>query len=579
MYIVPIGERFVFPAELFIDWKVLLSPINKRYVHLGVYSTEDALFSNTVTLYGFHAWLTNNFPMLEKLGNVSAHVDHDCQSCLRFDEDKKEYFMASEASGLSQPVPRAGSTGAAIVARQDRIPVWSLSYLFIGIIGAGFLFTFFDIFDINVSFVQTCIALVSGCTPLNAANSLGLPLLLNLSGYVVGALLLAPLADRFGRRDMLLITLLITGIGSLYNALVGDYTGFVIARTITGIGVGADLALVASYIGEVAPSNGRAKYTSMIFIMSALGSFLGIWLGLLLTTPATPFPLGLPFAVAGPAFADGWRWMYGIGALLALVGIILRFQLPESPRWLVSRGRIEEAEKVVSAMEHHALRHISQLPPIGSELAASTSMTGATYAEILGNPLYLRRTIILLLMWFISFITVYGIGAGLTTVLTSLKYPLPEAGLIAAFGTFGFIAVALFAYAYGETLERKYWLPISAVLTIIGGLIIALSGTGNFAFAAIGSFILFIGFNLFVPMCWAWSAENYPTRARATGFALVDGIGHIGGGVGILVIAPLIPTLGPIVTFLIFGGFLVVSSVVAQFGISTRDKRLDEVSP
>lgn len=489
--------------------------------------------------------------------------------------------MASETGNTAFPLAGTGTSrsAAAVIARQDRIPIWSLSYLFIGIIGLGFLFTFFDIFDINVSFIQTCIALVQGCSPVSAANYLGLPLLLNLSGYVVGALILSPLADRFGRRDILLVTLLITGIGSLYNAFVGDYANFIIARVITGIGVGADLALVATYISEVAPNNGRAKYTGLIFIMSSLGSFLGIWLGLLLTTPATPFPLGLPFAVAGPSFETGWRWMYATGALLALVGIILRFQLPESPRWLITRGRVAEAEQIVASMEQRAQRRLPELPPVGEELPLQSGERNATYLEILSNPTYLRRTVILLLMWFVSFITVYGIGAGLTTVLAGLNYPPPEAGLIAAVGTFGFIAVAVFSYAFGEALERKYWLPIAAVLTIVGGLIIALSGTGNFAGAAIGSIILFIGFNLFVPMCWAWSAENYPTRARTSGFALVDGIGHIGGGVGLLVIAPLIPTLGAVGTFLLLGGFLVVASVIAQFGTSTRSKRLDEVSP
>lgn len=492
--------------------------------------------------------------------------------------------MAFEASGISPSAASGG--GAAIIARQDRIPTWSLSYLFIGIIGVGFLFTFFDIFDINVSFIQTCTQIVAGCNAENAANSLGLPLLLNLSGYVVGALVLSPLADRFGRRDMLLVTLIITGLGSLYNAFVPDYTNFIIARTITGVGVGADLALVATYISEVAPSAGRAKYTSLIFIMSALGSFLGIWLGLWLTTPAANFPAGVPFALAtvsigpsGPQFlGTGWRWMYGIGALLALIGILLRFQLPESPRWLIARGRNSEAEAIVSAMEQRALRRLSELPPVGEEIPI-TENDNATYIEILTTPTYLRRTIVLFLMWFISFITVYGIGVGLTSILTSMSYSPSEAGLIAAVGTFGFIAVAIFAYFFSESLERKYWLPISAVLTIIGGLIIALSGTNNFGLAAIGSIILFIGFNLFVPMCWAWSAENYPTRARTSGFALVDGIGHIGGGVGMLVLVPFMPTLGPVGTFLVLGGFLVVSSVVAQFGISSKAKRLDEVSP
>ncbi len=204
-----------------------------------------------------------------------------------------------------------------------------------------------------------------------ASDKLGLPTLLNLCGYVIGALILSPLADRFGRRDILLVTLIITGLGSLLTAFVQDYTTFIIARVITGIGVGADLALVATYINEVAPSNGRAKYTSLIFIMSSLGAFLGIWLGLILTTPAANFPLGLPFAQATvqvvhglPQFAgSGWRWMYGIGALLALVGIVLRFRLPESPRWLITQGRVEEADEIVTDMEQRAMKRLVNSAP------------------------------------------------------------------------------------------------------------------------------------------------------------------------------------------------------------------------
>jgi MFS transporter, putative metabolite:H+ symporter len=507
--------------------------------------------------------------------------------------------MASEASGLSQPVPRTDSRGAALIARQDRIPIWSLSYLFIGIIGIGFLFTFFDIFDINVSFIQTCTQIVTKCLPglppgvtatppgfVLASDKLGLPVLLNLVGYVIGALILSPLADRFGRRDILLVTLIITGLGSLFNAFVSDYTTFIIARVITGIGVGADLALVATYINEVAPNSGRAKYTSLIFIMSSLGAFFGIWLGLWLTTPAANFPEGLPFALAtfnpavSPVFGgNGWRIMYGIGAVLALVGIILRFRLPESPRWLISRGRIEEAESIVTGMEQRALRRLPGLPPVGPEIPIELGEKNATYMEVLGNPVYLRRTLLLFSMWFIAFITVYTIGVGITTILATLGYMPSEAGMVAAVGVFGFIGVAVFDYFFSEALERKYWLPIAAVLTIIGGLIIAVSGSGNFWVTAIGAIILFIGFNLFVPMAWAWSAENYPTRARATGFALVDGIGHIGGGVGILLIAANITTLGAVGTFLVIGGCLVVAAVIAQFGTSTKEMRLDEVSP
>ena len=219
---------------------------------------------------------------------------------------------------------RRGDPPERILARLDRIDVWSLPWLFIGVIGLGFLFTFYDIFDINVSFIQTCVGLKAGCTPENALESLKVPVVLNLVGYVVGTLVLSPLADRHGRRTLLMITMGLTGLGSLYNALAPDYTQFVIARIITGMGIGADLAIVNTFIGEVAPRRSRGRFTSLIFVMSALGALLGIWLGLFLTTPSAPWPHGLPFAQAGPGFESGWRWMYAVGALLALVAIVLR---------------------------------------------------------------------------------------------------------------------------------------------------------------------------------------------------------------------------------------------------------------
>jgi putative MFS transporter len=73
--------------------------------------------------------------------------------------------------------------------------------------------------------------------------------------------------------------------------------------------------------------------------------------------------------------------------------------------------------------------------------------------------------------------------------------------------------------------------------------------------------------------------ENFPTRARTTGFGIVDGVGHIGGGFGMLVVAPLLPSLSPLAALLLIEGFLVIASFIAQPGIATRGKRLDEVSP
>src|SRR5450631_2845669 len=139
---------------------------------------------------------------------------------------------------------RADLSAQSILARLERIDVWSLASVFIGIIGLGFLFIFYDIFVINVSFIQTCVAIKPGCTPETALASLSLPVVLNLVGYVVGTLGLSPLADRFGRRNMLLVTTLTTGIGQLYNAFAPNYLNFTIERIITGVGIGAVLAIV-----------------------------------------------------------------------------------------------------------------------------------------------------------------------------------------------------------------------------------------------------------------------------------------------------------------------------------------------
>jgi MFS family permease len=487
--------------------------------------------------------------------------------------------MSLQTGHVAFRVPKRPNTAAGIIARQDRIPVWTLSYLFIGIIGLGFLFTFFDIGDINVSFVETCMQIVPGCLPQTASRYIGLPVLLNLIGYMLGALVLSPLADRYGRRDLLVMTMVITGLGSLYTTFVSDYTNFIIARTITGIGVGADLALVNTYINEVAPNRDRARYTSLIFLMGSVGSSMGIWLGLYLTTPAAPFPFGLPFALAGPHFLIGWRVMYGIGAMLAILGLVLRFDLPESPRWLISRGRLLEADRVVSQMEQHALTRIRELPPVGPELPVRAVKSKVGYLEIFGNSLYLKRTILLMVIWLLGYITVYSLVASVTTLLAGLGYSLPQAAIISAMGTLGGILCAVVAYLYSERLERKYWLIIAALLNIAGGVIVARSGSGNMGLASLGAILQSLGAYLWLPTTYTWSTENYPTRARATGFALVDGVGHVGGGIGVVYIASLAVKLGPLGTFLLLGSLLLLAAFLAQFGMATRSKRLDEVSP
>ncbi|MEQ6898092.1 MFS transporter [Microbacterium sp. KR10-403] len=474
---------------------------------------------------------------------------------------------------LGEPIPEGSRR---VMARLDRIRTWSLSPAFLIIIGLGFLFTFYDIFDINVSFVQTCTQLVPGCTPETALDYLALPTIMNLLGYVVGTLVLSPLSDRIGRRNMLLITMLITGLGSLYTALAPDYANFVVSRAITGVGIGADLAIVNTYVGEVAPKQSRAKFTTVVFIMSAVGAFVGIWLGLILTTEPTPWPTGLPFAAG---LENGWRWMYVVGAALAIIAILLRFQLPESVRWLLQRGRTEDAAAITDDMERRALRRGALDEPSLADVPTHwPPARRVPYADIFGNPVYLRRVILLFFMWFIGYITVYAYAAGLTSVLTSLKFTPPEAGIIAAVGSIGFIIEAVVMSFIVEKLERRYWLPIGTVVTFIGAIVVAV-GSSSLAVTFLGAMIIFAGFNLWVSPSYAMTIESFPTRARSTGFAIVDGVGHIGGGIGILILAPLIPHLSVFWALMLISSFLIIASILAQFTPHTRNRVFEEVSP
>ena len=486
-------------------------------------------------------------------------------------------------SNLPSNVTDEEAKSAKIIARQDRIPIWSLSYLFIGILGMGYIFIFYDIFNINVSFIQTALTLgwATSATSATITSLEGFVVLLNLIGYVIGALILSPLSDKFGRRNMLIITLLITGLGSIFNAFVMSYAQFAAARFITGLGVGADLAIVNSYINEVAPKNGRARYTSFLFVLAGIGTVLAVWLGLILTTPAAAFPYGLSFAIGGSGFAatNGWRLMYGIGGILALLGVLLRVGLPESTRWLITHGRPKEAERIVAEMEARALEHMEELPALPASIPIIQKVQSVPYVDIFKNALYRNRTILLFLVWFFGYMTVYINAAGLSSLLAGVGYTFPENGIVVAIGIFGFVVAGVMAAFLGDKMERKLWLPISAAITFAGGIAVAF-GVNDLPLAALGALLIFIGIDFWVPISYTWVTESFPTRARATGFAMSDGLGHLGGGIGLIIVGALLSSGQSIlVLFIIIAMFQIISAIIAQLGPKTANKRLDEVSP
>jgi len=147
-----------------------------------------------------------------------------------------------------------------------------------------------------------------------------------------------------------------------------------------------------------------------------------------------------------------------------------------------------------TAAKHGPLREPDAEVPVEAHEGGRTM----PFRELFSNPTYVRRILLLVTVWFVGYVTVYGFAAGFTSILTALGYAPPEAGLIVAVGAVGFIGCATISAIWGDRLNRKMWLPIAAAVTFAGGVIIAAGGDDR-AIAFLGAFVIFLGFNLWIP--------------------------------------------------------------------------------
>ncbi|HEY2047959.1 MAG TPA: MFS transporter, partial [Caulobacteraceae bacterium] len=205
-----------------------------------------------------------------------------------------------------------------------------------------------------------------------------------LAGAIVGALVFGWLTDRFGRQAMVFITLGVYLAGVLASALSVNFAMFAAFRLVTGLGIGGEYAAINSAIDELIPARWRGRVDLIVN-----GSF---WLGAAAGAAAAPllldtrlFPIGL-----------GWRLAFGIGGVLGLGVLFLRRLVPESPRWLITHGRIDLAERMAAQIEAKA-GGAPPLPPDAPTLVIRP--TSAFGLRALAHTLltrYRRRTVLVL---------------------------------------------------------------------------------------------------------------------------------------------------------------------------------------
>lgn len=395
--------------------------------------------------------------------------------------------------------------GGKILSRLDRIPIWPYSKLVLLSVGAGFFFAFFDIVAIGLALPK--IEQEFGISAQMAAWSITS----GLVGYILGSFLDSRISDWYGRRIGLYISIVLFSVGSLFCAFSQSIESLVFWRFISGMGLGAEISLVTTLMGELAPANYRGQYTSRAVAFGMLGFAI------------VPF-IGLIFV---PNFSWGWRALFIFGSLGGIVIAFTRWWIPESPRWLIAKGSLAEADHIVSNAENYARNILkTELPaPIVAEQIVPESQS---FLQIFRSP-YHRRLILFIAIWFIYYLGNYAWLTLSTNLFVDAGFRLAESISFVAISSLGFILGSIFPILYGDKVERKKFAASVAVVWSLALLLIGWFPTTWMII--ISGFIASTTIAAIIPIMYAYTAENFPTSVRATCISITDGLGHLGGAI------------------------------------------------
>jgi MFS family permease len=439
-----------------------------------------------------------------------------------------------------------------ILARLNRIPVWALPKHYLAIIGIGYFFTFYDITDIGFAMPA-----ISDQFHLSHSISLFVAVAVGLIGYIVGSLVIGAFADRFGRYRLLILTILLTAVGSFGDAAAQGLTTLILFRFITGIGVGADLNLVSTYVSELAPPARRGRITLYTFLVGIIGQAV------------TPF---IALALV-PNFYVGWRMLFVIGGVIAAIGLAMRFRLPESPRWEVNHARQDDAEATVERMERNCRERGIELPE--PQPGGVAEQKGFPVRFLFQAP-FNRRLAVFIPMWLLWYIGNYGFLGDAADLLTQHGGEAGSSILFLAIGAIGYPVGVLVMLTVVDKIERKLLILADTLTWLVGMLLV-----GSYASEAtifLGTFLASLALGAYLQVAYTYTAESFPTRARSTGFAFSDGIGHAGGAAGALVLPIVVDAWSFFAGFALIGVTGALAGIIAMAGPSATGRHLEQVS-
>ena len=372
-------------------------------------------------------------------------------------------------------------------------------------------------------------------------------------GMALGATLGGLLADRFGRRQVFAVTLLVFGLATGAAALSWSVAALLVFRFLIGLGLGAELPVASTLVSEFAPARLRGRVVVGLEAFWAVGWTLAALIGY--------------FVV--PGSDSGWRWALALGAVPALYAVVVRWGLPESVRFLELRGRVDEAEAAVRRFERAA-----GVDPVPSPVAEPQASPGP---RALWGPGRRGHTGALWAVWFCVNFAYYGAFIWLPSLLFASGFSLVR--------SFGFTLVITLAqlpgYAAAAWLIERWGRRPTLAVFLLGSAV----GAGLFSAADGDTAVLVTGMVLSFFNLGAWGAlyavtpEVYPTALRATGAGAAAGFGRIASIIAPLSVPPLLEVGGSGLVFGAFAAFFLVAAAAALGLPERRGQALDTPVP
>jgi MFS transporter, putative metabolite:H+ symporter len=456
----------------------------------------------------------------------------------------------------STAIPRDQQQAAMLFARMERLHICSW-HVKAGV--AMGLATFFDAFGtLTIGYVLPVLAGLWKLTPQN----IGFLISSAFVGQILGGLYFGWLAERIGRVRAATYAVGVYALTSLACALSWNFSSLLLLRAIQGIGLGGEVPVGATYINEISRAKGRGRFFllyELIFPTGLTGAaVLGFWLV--------------------PRY--GWRSMFIIGGVAGLLAMFVIRRLSESPRWLMSKGRFDEADRIVSEMEWAASRGGNTLAPpqpvpaIARPAGIATSWTG------LFGGIYLQRTLVVWGLAIFTYFVSYGFNTWLPTIYRSYYHLNVSTALL--YGLFtnvvGLVGAFLCAMLV-DHLGRRISYIAAFILGCIPLLVLWKLGARTPREVFILSSISFLFISANSMLFYLYTPEIYPTRLRSLGTGAASCWVRISSALGPSIVGFTLVGSGVPGVFLLFGTLSLLGAFVALGATETTNRSLEEISP